>query len=320
MMKKKPTKQQMEAVLHTKVTEIVSHRNYWLIKGTSGSWLAKPNRDNIHVEWWKNVDRKLRDRGFQVMPKMHQAGNWVLYHYIEGKICRYQEVTDTANIIRTLAHFHQAGQELDTPPYSQVAYLLADRLYERLSKFYGHLVRPSPVVDKRLLAIFVDYGPIFYRHGCETFQRLCEQDIVEHGYQAWTKHMLTHRDLASHNWMKDTLGNLWLIDFETADYDLQVGDLWQICSRILTEHHWDISLFVQLVTEYQGVKALTPWEKQTLVTLCCFPNEFFREMIGLLEQKEGYHLEQSLPYLEKIVQDYALWVSRVEQLSEWLQM
>jgi CotS family spore coat protein len=313
----KPDKQKISTALHTEIMEITAYRNYWSITGTVGRWLAKPARDKKQFDWWCNVDQELRDRGFQAMPKTKQVGNWVLSDYIEGKICRYRDIDDLGKLIRTLAQFHKQGQQLDTPPNNQVVYLLSDRLYERLSCFYSQLTR-NEVVRNQLEALLVHYGPMFYQQGYLAYYTLCNHGLEKYAREAYSSHMLTHRDLASHNWMKDVQGNIWLIDFETADYDLQVGDLWQICSRILTEHHWDLSLFQSLLEEYEQIKPLTTWEKRTLAILFSFPNEFFRECIGLLEAKPGYKLELSLPYLEQIVTDYSIWMGSVHQIKKWL--
>ena len=48
---------------------------------------------------------------------------------------------------------------------------------------------------------------------------------------------MAHRDLASHNILIGVTGKPWLIDFETADPDAQLGHLWQLASRALVEWH-----------------------------------------------------------------------------------
>lgn len=311
----KPDRNILEAGLFIEVCEIVPHQKYWLIKTKAGNWLAKPIWDNCHAKWWKEVDKELRNRGFQAMPTMRQVDNWVLYHYIEGTMCRYQQADEAIKVVQTLASFHLAGQKLDTPPCQEATYLLSDRLYERLNKFYAYVKYPERVKNRELHSLLCTFGIKFYQHGYASYQTVIKGGLVENARKAWSLRMLTHRDLASHNWMNDSLGNLWLIDFETADYDLQVGDIWQIFSRILTEHNWDISLFDQLLTTYQQIRPLTDWERKTLIMLCSFPNEFFRELIGLIEQKAGYKQDITFSYLEKIASDYEIWVSSVKRMA-----
>ncbi len=118
---------------------------------------------------------------------------------------------------------------------------------------------------------------------------------------------MAHRDLASHNILIDESGKSWLIDFETAEYDAQIGDLWQLLSRSLSEQDWDPTVLRETVAAYEKNRPLVPAERMILSVLLGFPNEFFREVLGLTLEKKGYTKEKTLPYLQKIARALPQW-------------
>jgi Ser/Thr protein kinase RdoA (MazF antagonist) len=317
-MNQKPNIKQMSLGLSTEIVDIQAYRNYWMIIGEKEKWIAKPFPDSQHSIWWGDIEQELRKRGFHSFPKTKQIGTWLLSLFIEGTMISYKEKTHLFALMQLLAQFHQKGQYLETPPIKQVAYLLSDRLYDRLDHFYHLLVRPKRTNASRIVQLLHYMGPRFYHHAYEAYQKLCRNGLITYGEASSRHHMLCHRDLASHNWVLDKRENPWMIDFETASYDLQIGDVWQICSRILCEHQWDVPLCKQLIQSYEVVKPLASWEKQILATLFLFHNEFLRETIGILEKKSGYKEEQTIPYLEKMAFDYPIWLQRVGQIRIWL--
>jgi CotS family spore coat protein len=309
---------QLSHGLHTPIYDVKSYKNYWLVTGGNGKWLAKPIRDMKQSIWWVDIEQNLRKRNFHAFPKSILIDNWLLSSYIDGDSVSYKNKEMGVPLMRTLATFHLAGQKLDMPPPTQAAYLLSDRLYERLNNFYHHLTQRNHYRYDKKLYFLSRYGPIFYQHAHQAYQKICSMRLASFAQLARKKQMLSHRDLASHNWMVDKQKNVWLIDFETAAYDLQIGDVWQICARLLNEHQWDVDLFQTLIQTYHSLNPLTKWERQALSTLCQFPNEFLRETIGILEKKAGYEEDLIVPYLEKMVCDYPLWIDRVNQIQIWL--
>jgi thiamine kinase-like enzyme len=316
MMKKQPDILQLAATLHIDSKRIKAYQRYWLIDGDREKWVAKPVEDWQQLHWWKQIERQLLMRGYTSLAKTKQVGNWLLSVFIEGKPASYRKRTLTP-LLQTLATFHHAGKQLLTPPLSQAAYLLPHRLYSRLMRFSYHLRRKT-AKDPRLIELLENYGWRMYQHGYEVYQKLYRLGFCEAAFAAREQRMLCHRDLANHNWIIDHSGCPWLIDFETVDYDLQIGDLWQLCSRIMTEHHWDLSFLQQLLHAYTAIRPLSHWEWRVFALLCAFPNEFMREAIGLLEQKEGYKAAHILPYLERIIADYPNWVEQVKRIDELL--
>jgi Ser/Thr protein kinase RdoA (MazF antagonist) len=312
---KQPSQHEMESILGAAVLDIVPFRKNWLVKTAKGRFVAK----RMHIDqlrWWMRVDRELRIRGFRNMPPVRSGNGWLVTPYLQGKSGKYSEIGTVSRMVETLARFHILGRGLIAPPMDGAAFLLHQRVHDRLARFYRALGRAKSLGNE-VGAFLAKAGPDFYRDGVQAWEELSRLPLRQLAESERFAHALAHRDLASHNWIVGEDGRLWLIDFETADYDAQIGDVWQMMSRILEENNWSELWMDMVFPAYEGVRPVSPVERRILVALFSFPNEFFREAVGLVEKKKGYNPEHSLPYLRKLAENRAVWRASLRRLVYW---
>lgn len=311
-----PSLRRMERALQTRVIDIEPQQKIWLIYTNEHTWVAKQCRSVYHQDWWSQIDLELRQRGFLDMPKFIHAGDGlIITQYIHGKTCKYRNQSEVQLVLRQLARFHQAGRGCATPSPRRAAFLLWERLRERLQKFERYLSHSNQYSGK-ISRFFHIAGHEMYQMGINAWNQLYNTPFYQMTEQSHMGHHLCHRDLASHNWIVGDQ-RAWLIDFDTASYDAQWGDLWQICSRILTENHWDECVWNEMIQCYEKIQPLSDWEKYYIKVLFGFPNEFFRETMGVFEKKPGYRSDYTVPYLERIIDDVGRWRKFILQLRHW---
>jgi len=290
----------IEWLLKTKVKKIVPYQKHYLVYTMDQKkWYVKKNKNKVHLRWWSFVDAELRSRGFTAMPTFYTDGyELAVTSWIHGRIGSYRNLDQALRLVRQLARFHFVGQALQTPPKQEVAFLFVDRLYHRLSKFYK-LMKRVDTIPGAFGRLLTQYGPQFYADGYRVWQKLKQFPFQE--YVLWERQhrRLAHRDLASHNWIMDER-KVWLIDFDLADYDSQLGDIWQMFTRIMADKKWDPSLYQELLRNYESIRPLSELERKMLNVLIFFPNEFMREAIGLANRQRGYSFSATYPYLERI--------------------
>jgi hypothetical protein len=296
-----------ERILGLPVTDVEPFRRNCRVITAAGDWVVKPVRHPRQLHWWLSVDRELRMRGFHSMPPMLTDGRrWQITPLIDGLPASYRDRDQIRNAARLLAIFHRLGQGLMTPPFHGGSGLFLRRLNARLDSC-GRLLQKAEGIGGEIGELLHVYGKAYYRYGLEARKRIAGYPLADLFHRERLARFVAHRDLASHNWLVDGVGNLWLIDFETADYDWQLGDLWQLLSRALPEQGWDRSVWSEAVAAYREVRPLSSLEMAILRDMLGFPNEFFREALGLIKGKRGYHPEAVIPYLKRIVGTTAAW-------------
>lgn len=305
------------STLGTRVYRVGTFRGYHLLETESGEWVAKRSRHPSHLRWWVWVDRELRHRGFDRMPAFVTDGQqWVLTSRVESRPATYRNSEEIRQAAGLLSHFHRAGRGLLTPLASSSTQTLMERVEVRYRSF-SQLMKSVNRVDGELGDLLREYGAVYKRYGKAAKERLHTLPVQE--WIRWERggRCLAHRDLASHNILIDRRGKSWLIDFETAEYDAQIGDLWQLLSRGLSEQDWDPAVLKETVATYEETRPLAPVERITLSVLLGFPNEFFREALGLTQMKRGYTEEKTLPYLKKIAHALPQWQDFLRDWAGW---
>ncbi len=308
--------QQWEHIIQQRIKEVVPFRRNWLLRTGEGEWIAKEVTRPGHLKWWLRVDRELRERGFHAMPPIYSDQNrWIITPRISGRDADYRNREDLGKTAALLAHFHLVGYRLSTPRKDFSKHLL-QRMVERLQDFSQLLDQRRRITGKEG-ELLRTYGESFYKAGVRALKRVAKLPFSQLIYADGASHALTHRDLASHNVLIDSQGRGWLIDFDTAGYDCQLGDLWQLLSRALTEQGWKRWVWNEILSQYERIRPLSSVESALLPELLAFPNEFYREFLGLVQEKRGYTLEKTLPYLEWIIKKRAAWKRMVQDLSYW---
>lgn len=269
---------------------------------TSSGWLVKPIQDLDRMIWWKQIDELLRQREFHAMPAFFiWQGKWIVMEYIRGRTAHYRNMSDLQRAVRLLARFHLAAHQAPQRPPLRSGISLPERLTNRYEQ-YRQL--------HNQLACFPHLFPAskqFALLGEKALERLDHTPLTDLTTIDRAQGAVSHRDLASHNIVIDKDGTAWLIDFDTVNVDLRLGDLWQMCSRALVEWHWAPHIYDTMLQTYETVRPLNVLERSTLAHLFLYPNDFYREALGLLKQRSGFTHHKVVSYLQMMCRDCDKW-------------
>jgi CotS family spore coat protein len=240
---------------------------------------------------------------------------WAFMLYLEGRTANYKSREDIQLVTKSLAHFHAAGQHIPYRSARRKPFLFYQRIYRRLAHF-SQVLQEAKNINGELGDLLHTYGREFYIDGLQVWCKLKRSLLSYLTIQDHLMGNIAHRDLASHIWIIDTKGEVWLIDWDTAEFDLQLGDLWQLSARILAENEWEDTYLSTIFSAYESVRPLTTLEKDLLRLLFHFPNEFYRESIGLARKKRGYSERTVIPYLKKIISSRRKWREQLKRLGK----
>ena len=280
------------------------------------SWILKQVEWPKQWAWWASIERELRARDTINMPDfLFDGGGWMAIRYIDGRVCRYGQLEESLGAVKALAQFHVSGYKLPVAPKKERPFLWSDRIRDRLYAFYNLLATQN---DFSGVFIFLaKYGQWFYEEGLRSWEKLSQISFAEHCFNSREVRNINHRDLASHNWLIDKQDQYWLIDFDTADYDAPIGDLWQISSRILCEHDWSEQVLEQILNTYESIRPLTTVERRLFYLLLAFPNEFYRESLTAANMTDADMTKvdkRRCAYLQKLSEQRHKWQMLLKNL------
>lgn len=284
------------------------HRGLHYLVTPRARWIVKPVYNLKQSLWWEISDWLIRKNGFRSMPPFFiWEKKWLVMRYVSGRPAHYRYLPDLKRVARLLARFHLAARNVQPVVKRPPAPTLMERLINRLEQFA--YLRTKLYAYPALRAA----GDDFLRFGEQAIRQLEQTALNELIQFDIASGAIAHRDLASHNIIIDKNGAPWLIDFETAAFDVQLGDVWQLASRALVEWGWEADVYLFILHHYEAIRPLRKEERDAITQLFWYPNDFFRETLGILNDKKRFAPQKVLPYLYGIVRQRKRWQSFLTQ-------
>ncbi|AGT31162.1 spore coat protein [Geobacillus genomosp. 3] len=200
---------------------------------------------------------------------------FVLYDWIEGTPFDLTVRDDLTAMINALAHFHVQSTGYEPPPGVPV--------FSKLGKWPKHYMKRCRQLEawKQLAAL--DRDDPFSRLYLEEIDRFIErgeevlQQLLESHYEAWVEQLkkrpsLCHQDYGTGNSLRGEDGNVWIIDLDTAAFDLPIRDVRKMMAPLLFETDRQGKAKADMVLEaYEAVRPLATKEKKVLFIDLLFP-------------------------------------------------
>lgn len=210
----------------------------------------------------KAVHESLADIGFpHTISKVQlEEKNILIQPWIKNaRAFNYQYRYDRMNSLAILHQLHQTGREVDwsKDEYLLPAYDLRLKWQERLQKFILHFTQVSVYLGADNCNQLILYAQ----------EALTGFNQIEPLKSSKT---LLHGDIVHHNFLKDSKGKNYLIDFDLASYGHPEEELIMWMHRVLPNVNYNLSA---LLNEQPLLKQIPESYLQTLR----FPNELLRE-------------------------------------------
>lgn len=279
-------------------------RDLWKATSLGRTWVLKAYHfPSPLILWLHHLSEQLKSKGFQYFPEIevnhmgeaffvinHRA--YIVMPYLEGEKADYSRMDEINKVTQCLAAFHHSGswinQKFHPPKYQSIEKKLKDRLFQfkkmalAIENKYekDHFERQILQLEKDMIR-FAEYA---LHHIDFTLLEKYQREAVEN-------RMVSHRDVANHNFIigKKT----WMIDYDLSAYEPQFLDLWQLINRIMVERNWSMEDFHQIEKMYTLNRKLRSDEIRLLHQFSLFPNDFFREALGVYHYPKKFKREQS---------------------------
>lgn len=301
---------ELQIYLGEPIVRADNRHGFLFIVTPRSQWLIKPIKRPKMAVWWQEIDRLIRQNGFRSMPDFFVwKSNWLVMSYIPGRTAKYRRLADLGKCATLLARFHTAAKNIPDTKGIEVRHTLPERLMRRCEQYndYDHRL----MCEHKLASV----GEEYHQMGLQALERIEASPLKALTQVDVRQGAIAHRDLASHNILLDDPGKPWLIDFETAGYDWQLGDLWQMMSRALVEWQWDPNIYERILWSYESIRPLSFEERETLQQLFLFPNDFYREVLGLLKHRSGFSARNVIPYLQTMIRHRDRWYTFLKYLG-----
>ena len=217
---------------------------------------------------------KFKDGRYKIERKEQ---SYILLELIEGIECNLNSPTDLELASRAIASLHLAGRGVLNELGKYKNKISLGNLEDRFKEGISNLEKCKELANIKIYKnefdqIFlknVDYNLGLMNKALEllkksNYKRMCDnEDYIT----------VCHNDLAYHNMIiKD--GKVNFIDFDYANIDLRILDVYNFTFKTLKKYAFDINIYNKIISEYNSISKLTEEEIELLNILILYPGDF----------------------------------------------
>ena len=201
---------------------------------------------------------------------------YVLNEWVNGKSAKLGSQSDLIKLVKTMAHFHHASQNLEYPSnISTYEHPHWVKEYKDRVKSIEKWMNRNKESQNRNKAIINRHIAYFLRMAKKALKLLKTSRYDDYIAGRAASASLVHGDYHHNNVILDH-NKLYMIDFEDVRYDLPSKDLLRIYSMYTKNHAFDSGQFRNMLRAYEKVNALAPEVRQLVLIDLMFPHIFER--------------------------------------------
>lgn len=309
------------------VTKLTNMKNdhVFLVETEREKYVLKTYEDEEILRWQEKFTEQVIERGTKGMiPFIKNIRNtsinripshqkvFGIMPFIPGEIIDPSNWKQVKDCIKLLAHFHLKsggiyGKKQVIPFRSQLLEKWNQRLQlfvrslQPFHKAHEHTGVESMGGIRQAMARYyeeaIHWAKWTLTHVPKAYLLFLEE-------QAQWERQMAHLDVAPHNFLTMKGQYYYLLDYDLADYAPPLLDVVQFINRVSNEFEWSFDTVQELIYTYSSIYSLHPMEKKIIPLLLVYPNDLFREWLGLWKNHGGFHPERVRNYMLSLDQNW----------------
>jgi len=301
----------LQQKLDCQIQGVKPRRNVLFLKTNRGNWVVKAYKDQEKAQWVTQLAHMLRENGFvHTVSYLHTADNEAVLPYgdhfytvmkaIDGRESSYAYPYDIRKAAYTLARFHRAARHWEPalPQYPYKPPLIA-KWENRMDEFVQiaeRIAAKGPA--NRFEAMIHSMAPKVIQDGRQVLAQTSRMPLIAEMHRAIVEGTVAHRDVASHNFLLTPTGECYLIDLDTAHFDMQLADLVQFIGRLLLLQGYQPQIFSDVINIYSKLNPLDDSQIRMIFQLLRYPDNILREVTGVYYRRPGYRVRGAMQLLQ----------------------
>ncbi len=251
----------------------------------------------------KRVDCIVKTREGRTLATDTDETSYLMRDWYEGRECDAKNRDDILKAVAQLAELHTILRKYqeEIPEFLTVK---RDVLLLENEKHCRELKKVKNYINSKKKKN--DFEMEFARH-CDFFLEQAKKVIslqkqeLEKGQESGQGYGICHGDFNHHNVLFSREGGA-VLNFEKAQYDVQVSDLSNFMRKILEKHNWNLGLGMDMLETYEKVRSLEEGELKQLYIRLAYPEKFWKISNHYYNTSKAWVCGRNLEKLHKVVE------------------
>ena len=300
-----------------KQMEALKERSVYCIHTKHDLYILKCFKDASALHWQEKCLQQLAEKGAKgIVPFLPNLlgscdnsfsnGSYAVMPFIPGRALQAGNVTEMMHGFRLLASFHQYGRGIYGKP-QMIPYRssILEKWSKRVQLFKETLDQTEEsFAEQSISAIIRRLGTEAVSWAEAALENIPEAYLLYLEEQAQWERQIAHLDVVPHNFLVLESKFYYLIDYDLVDYAPPFLDVVQFLNRVLSYHDWSYDLVLRTLAEYRSCYPHQTVQENILYAMLIYPQDIFREWLGVFQRQTGYHPENAWRYLKRMEHDW----------------
>ena len=252
---------------------------------------------------FENVDMIYRTKEDELFCKDYAGVKYILKRCFCGKECDIKKHSDILKAVDTLAGLHillSKVKDESIRAYESNSICLLEqyrkhnRELQRVRTFIRNKNRRTKF-EYDIIACFDEY----YSYAVDAYYALEESDYGLLRAQALKDYSICHGTYNYHNVLLMDNG-VAVVNFNHANANLQLEDLYFFLRKIMEKHDWDVRLGSQIIDKYSSIKPITNSEWQVLKILLMYPEKYWKILNQYNNSRKSWIPDKNVEKLQAV--------------------
>lgn len=241
--------------------------------------------------------------------------------WVESRQCRFKREGDLKAAIKTAAHLHIASEGF-IPPENSRPRVHYGKWPDRFKKRCEEMIQFKEIIDNKPQKDVFDeaYFPLieyYLKQGYEAIELLEKSSYRDISEESKKKGQFCHHDMAEHNFLITSKGDMKVIDFDYCIMDTRLHDLASLIIRNMKHGIWDIDKAYFILNEYSKHNPIEGKDIEVIKYFMIFPQDFWQIGLQYYVEKQPWTMEVFLSRLDVTRNDKDMRHSFLEKFSKF---
>ena len=208
------------------------------------------------------------------------AGNkYILKKYFGGRECDIKKNSDIISAVETLAKIHNLTSNIKDEELRGYD-IVSPSLIEQYGKHNREMKRVRTFIRNKNRRTKFEYDILdkfdeYYDYAAFAHNSLIESDYLDIKKQATDDLSVCHGAYNHHNVvMCDE--SVAVINFDHANINMQLEDLYFFFRKLMEKHDWDVKLGSEIIDKYSAVRPINEKEWEILKVMLMYPEKYWK--------------------------------------------
>lgn len=260
--------------------------------------------NHLREQGYENIDWILKTKNEENFTTSEDGNRYFLKRYFVGRECDMQREKDVLDAVKNLTKLHRALQN----PISEDAGVSAIEGEDLQSQYFRHNREMKKVRSfMRERVGKGDFELAFLKHFDEMFsyadfalERMKTSNYGALFHESRQNHTFIHGDYNYHNILVTYMG-IATTNFDHAEENIQVTDLYYFLRKVMEKHHWDVRLGDKMLDCYGRELPYKEGELEYIGICLAYPEKYWKAANSYYRSRKVWIPAKNLEKLEMVI-------------------